>query len=314
MIFLLVCYLTTALGREFSISGYGSGGYMAVQMHVAFSKYVKNAAGIAAGPYHCVGGAIGLIDHCTRTEKTIKLDGSYRYIEALANKGKIDSSENLQDSKVYLFSGQKDHDVTQNVVNYLKTFYENYLPQENIRSRFDIPAGHAFVTDSYGSECSVSKEPYINNCQFDTAGDILSFFMSDLKPRVDSIPENLVEFSQTEYILSPNSSLSPRGFAYVPTNCKEKDCPVHMVLHGCYQNYDRIGDQFIKHSGFNEYAEANDIMILYPQTLIHLANFQGCWDFTGYTGMSYALQEGKQMQALFGMSQNPPKKLNSIAY
>jgi hypothetical protein len=314
MIFLLLIFLTQALGREFSISGFGSGGYMAVQMHIAFSKHVKNVAGIAAGPYHCVAAAVDLIPHCTQTEKKIQLDKIYYFIDRKSEKGEIDSIKNLNDTKVYLFSGQNDREITPNVVNYLKTMYEHYIPQDNIKTQFDIPAGHGYVTDNYGNNCTDSKSPYINNCDFDLAGDILSFFYSDLKPKISAKSENLVEFSQLDYITSPNSSLSPRGFAYLPTNCKEKDCPIHIVLHGCRQNFDKIGDQFIRNSGFNEYGEANDIMIIYPQTKVHLSNFQGCWDFTGYTGLNYAVQEGKQMEILFAISQDPPKKLNAIAY
>jgi hypothetical protein len=38
---------------------------------------------------------------------------------------------------------------------------------------FDHPGEHAFVTSFYGSACSTLGSPYINNCRFDAAGDIL---------------------------------------------------------------------------------------------------------------------------------------------
>eukprot|EP00003_Mantamonas_plastica_P023955 TRINITY_DN439_c0_g1_i2.p2 TRINITY_DN439_c0_g1~~TRINITY_DN439_c0_g1_i2.p2 ORF type:complete len:111 (+),score=24.94 TRINITY_DN439_c0_g1_i2:162-494(+) len=36
-----------------SVSGISSGGYMAVQYHVAYSRYVKGAAVFAGGPWEC---------------------------------------------------------------------------------------------------------------------------------------------------------------------------------------------------------------------------------------------------------------------
>jgi poly(3-hydroxybutyrate) depolymerase len=43
-----------------SVSGLSSGGFMAVQLHVAFSATFKAGAGIVAGgPYYCAQGAVG---------------------------------------------------------------------------------------------------------------------------------------------------------------------------------------------------------------------------------------------------------------
>ena len=41
-----------------SVSGISSGGYMAVQFHVAHSASVKGAGVLAAGPYYCAGGSL----------------------------------------------------------------------------------------------------------------------------------------------------------------------------------------------------------------------------------------------------------------
>ena len=45
--------------NEVSVSGLSSGGFMAVQMHVAFSATFKKGAGIVAGgPFYCAEGSI----------------------------------------------------------------------------------------------------------------------------------------------------------------------------------------------------------------------------------------------------------------
>jgi poly(3-hydroxybutyrate) depolymerase len=43
-----------------TVSGLSSGGYMAVQLHVAFSSFIKGAGIFAGGPYHCAQGWLSL--------------------------------------------------------------------------------------------------------------------------------------------------------------------------------------------------------------------------------------------------------------
>jgi poly(3-hydroxybutyrate) depolymerase len=58
---------------------------------------------------------------------------------------------------------------------------------------------------------------------------------------------------------------------------------LHVVLEGCLQNEDKIGDQFYTHAGYNEWAESNNIIILYPQVKSGPGNPNECWDWWGYT-------------------------------
>lgn len=44
-----------------TVSGLSSGGYMANQLHLAYSDWVKGVGILAAGPYYCAQGDIG---HC----------------------------------------------------------------------------------------------------------------------------------------------------------------------------------------------------------------------------------------------------------
>ena len=52
-------------------------------------------------------------------------------------------------------------------------------------------------------------------------------------------------------------------------------------------NRDIIGDAFSTQAGYNEVAELNNIVILYPQTDLILQNPVGCWDIWGFTGDGY---------------------------
>ena len=58
-----------------------------------------------------------------------------------------------------------------------------------------------------------------------------------------------------------------------------------------------------KGSGINEWADNNNILVLYPQTIASVipVNADGCWDWWGYTGGNYAAQSAPQMTAIMNM-------------
>ena len=89
-----------------------------------------------------------------------------------------------------------------------------------------------------------------------------------------------------------NSSLSPFGYVFYPNRCYEDasiKCKVHIHMHGCYSAIRHNGvDRLIKdYLGFNAYAAANDIIIVYPDVQISEGNLVGCADTIGYTGKDY---------------------------
>jgi poly(3-hydroxybutyrate) depolymerase len=84
-----------------------------------------------------------------------------------------------------------------------------------------------------------------------------------------------------------------------------KPCGVHVALHGCKQSRELIGNIFANSAGYNEWAEANDLIVLYPQATatssMGLFNPLGSWDWWGYTGQDYAMRSGRQMKAISEM-------------
>jgi hypothetical protein len=53
MLILALISLPLIIAREFSVSGFSSGAFMATQMHIAFSGDVISAGLVAGGPYYC---------------------------------------------------------------------------------------------------------------------------------------------------------------------------------------------------------------------------------------------------------------------
>jgi poly(3-hydroxybutyrate) depolymerase len=69
-------------------------------------------------------------------------------------------------------------------------------------------------------------------------------------------------------------------------------------------NSEFIQDQFAKTAGYNEWAESNDIIVIYPQAAKGILNPKACWDWFGYTGLNYSTKFGTQMSALMKMIQH----------
>jgi hypothetical protein len=127
----------------------------------------------------------------------------------------------------------------------LKTYYQSFVPAANTVYKNNIGAGHAMVTDDYGGACSTTAAPYINNCGFDLAGEILTHLYGPLNPRNNgTLGGTFTEFNQSEFITG--HGVAATGWIYVPQACTTASCRVHLVLHGCKQNYTDVSDQYVK--------------------------------------------------------------------
>ena len=129
-----------------------------------------------------------------------------------------------------------------------------------------------------------------------------------LNPPVPEVEANLLKFDQRGFIQGTKTSLANEGFIYVPMAYQQAGtkCHLHIALHGCLMTMDTIGDQFPKHAGYNTWAEANNIIVLYPFTKMsqyYPMNPNGCWDWWGYTDRHYAVKKGVQIQFILSLIQ-----------
>ncbi|RZJ15776.1 MAG: hypothetical protein EON50_00250, partial [Acidovorax sp.] len=74
---------------------------------------------------------------------------------------------------------------------------------------------------------------------------------------------------------------------------------LHVVLHGCKQNISDVQQQYVRNTGYNRWAETNNIVMLYPQTSTAATN--SCFDWWGYDNANYAKKSGPQMVAIKAM-------------
>ncbi len=298
-----------------SLSGVSSGGFMAQQYHVAHSKQIMGVGILAAGPWDCADTQSGWLPLLTAGQICSNTAGnglpflgppdlatSIAATREAAKAGQIDPVKFLANAKVFLFSGTKDSYVPQSVVDVLNQYYLTFVPAANVRYVNTIPAEHAMVTDGYGSECGHLGPPYINNCGYDAAGEILKFIYGPLNPPGDPATGKLIEFDQTEFLPFEAISMAPVGHIFVPADCQTSPgCRLHVAFHGCAQSQDLIGDGFYAHAGYNRWAATNRIIVLYPQVIAsNIAPFNPteCWDWFAYTDSHFPTKAGMQITVI----------------
>jgi poly(3-hydroxybutyrate) depolymerase len=292
--------------RLVTVSGVSSGAYFAVQFHVAHSAIVKGAGAIAGGPYYCAQGSIKTAYYnCMTPSLLVPLPSTAvlkSQTEELARAGRIDPTSHLATARAWLFTGSKDETVTRAVVEGLNAFYSGYNTRTVIVR--DKAAGHAMVTEDAGNkDCGASKPPFINDCDYDAAGELLKHLLGNLTAPLTKPAGRLARFDQTAFG-GHAISMDDEGFVYIPNACESQRCRVHVVFHGCRQGRVAIKDQFAREAGYNRWADHNRIIVLYPQATTRwwpTYNPNGCWDWWGYTGAQYHTKEGAQIRAVKGM-------------
>ena len=304
-------------GSAVTVSGISSGGYMAGQFQVAYSKLVRGVGILAAGPYDCADGSvIRAMTACMAPNRWMpppKPADIKPRIESRARLDLIDPPSALADDKVWVLTGSADHTVERPVVYALMAFYQQWVPAASTRLVTLPGAGHAMISvaDGKANACDTSEPPFINRCgDFDAPGELLGHLLGGLNPKVVPEPGNLVSFDQRPFIGGApiDISMADEGFAYVPAACRAGGCRVHVAFHGCRQGVDALGRRFAEGAGYNAWAESNRLVILYPQVVARsgwasgsmrwVYNPKGCWDWWGYSAVDYATRNGPQMVAV----------------
>jgi poly(3-hydroxybutyrate) depolymerase len=289
----------------FTVSGVSSGGYMAVQMHVALSSRVNGVGALAAGPYYCAQGNISTaMNNCMSPGAWSRLPSTgvlKAHIERLAIDKRIDPPGYLSKARAWLFSGTRDETVQPEVVEALARFYDSFNTKYVLVK--DKPAGHAMVTHNAGSSCGATEPPFINDCDYDAAGELLRFLLGTLAPPGNKPAGKLMRFDQRPFAGGNAYALSmaDEGYAYVPDACETERCRVHVAFHGCRQGAEAIGERFVRDAGYNRWADTNRLIVLYPQVIARyfwIYNPRGCWDWWGYTGTAYATRDATQIRAV----------------
>jgi poly(3-hydroxybutyrate) depolymerase len=324
---------------QVSVSGISSGAFMANQLHIAHSAGIIGAGMIAGGLYGCTvdslseDGVFALaslaVGPCMSVPTLLRPVDFYAQLTAdLAAKGWIDPPGNLARSRVYMFTGQADKVVSSTTIELGASLYRTLgVPGAQVKFRDqDLPgagAGHSWVTKNFGNTCDANANPFINDCRYDQAEELLQTIYGALQPPAVHPGGRIVAFDQTEFApgKAAANGLLDAGYLYVPKACEPgaaERCRLHVVLHGCLQSSEVIGDEFYTKIGVNEWADTNRIVVLYPQAQatsvaelssqdflsLFNTNLEGCWNWWGYAGdKQFLTKQGVQAGAIWSMVQ-----------
>ena len=306
------------------VAGISSGGFAAVQIHVAHSSTFKGSAIYAGGVYWCAGagGAATALANCggetlptNQASYNSTLALSEAYLDQQSSLGTIDPAFNLRGQPVYLWSGTQDTVVNPLEMADLNSEYR-WLGAD---VRFDngYPAAHGWESPDGELACGTLGSPYMVRCStngvvYDSVKVWLTMFLGPLKPRNNGkLSGTLYAFDQTEFGATANLSMSPTGSVFVPKACAQgQTCGLVLAMHGCLQEASLIGERWVKEAGINEWADTNKLVVLYPDTIASSApgvtNPNACFDWWGYSNQvdpNYAVKSGLQMTVLYAMVQ-----------
>lgn len=293
-----------------TLSGLSSGAYMAGQYHLAFAEQVDGVAMLAAGPVYCAQNSLGLaLEHCfNKATSAPDMAAINAYIKQQQAEGKLAPPAALTDDKVWIFHGTKDATVYPGLAVALQQQYRQWLKPDNIVMVNDKAFGHTFPTDRVDlGNCELSEPPFLASCGYDAAGALLNHLLAERQPKSHAASGQLIAFNQHDLSAAATSTLAQTGYLYVPQSCANgQSCRLHISFHGCKQNADSVAEAYITGTGLNNYADTNQLVVLYPQTTassINPFNPNACWDWWGYTGADYATKAGLQLQAVHQLVQ-----------
>jgi hypothetical protein len=247
----------------------------------------------------CPPGRTLTYDHCKRHPEMVNVSALLAYAHAQAARGLIDPLQHLRGTPVYLYRGTKDACYLAGSLRNSQTFFDEL--GSSVLFNHTTPSAHSWPTDGWGTKCGSGV---IENCGYDGPGAALGHIYGPLRPKAAAPPANLLPFDQTPFFSAGNNGtatynattpratgLAPSGYVYVPTRChgQGRSCRLHLSLHGCSVN--AYYDDAVHHLGFQEWGEANDIVILFPRLQPHGGTKEtqdGCWDGYGQTGVCVA--------------------------
>jgi hypothetical protein len=321
-----------------TVSGLSSGGFFAHQFHVAYSELVTGAGIVAGGPYGCVETIdnpywpLARLDRlsaalvaCSRfwgdrfwglRPAPPDAARSVALIRQASRRGVIDDPRNMSTDRVWLFHGEADDLVPEVIVEALEGVYRQLGIEEPDLEVHRHRAAHGMPVSDVAPDgrfpplaCEEQGPPFIIECGFDAAELMLRHLYPDgfaEAPADGHDAGTLLAFDQTRFfdVQDATAGLRGVGFVYVPQACRTDQaqaCRLHVAFHGCRQSVEAVHDAFVRHAGYNGWAAASRIVVLYPQVVPSRANPYGCWDFWGYSGDDYRVQDGQQMGAVKAM-------------
>ncbi len=292
-----------------AVVGLSSGAYMAAQVQLAYPELFPDAAIVAGGPYGCAGGKLEVaLGSCMKGVPAPDVGALVASAGRRSAAREIGALKNLAHARVYLLHGRDDALVAPAVAEAGAQFYRRLrdatpgLKGMQVHDDGQRAFAHNLPVAASGDDCDKSVAPYLGRCGFDAAGEIFAQMFGKPPRAAGRAQGELRTFDQDA--LRPGGAdafLADTGYVYLPPACLAgKPCGLVVAFHGCKQNAAAVGKAFVEDAGFNRWADAYAVAVLYPQTRASFAplNPQACWDWWGYSGADYDSRHGVQLRWL----------------
>ncbi|WP_442908325.1 poly(3-hydroxybutyrate) depolymerase [Halomonas sp. G15] len=289
---------------------------MATQLAVAWPERFAGLGVLAAGPWSCAQGSLGLaLGQCMTTRRGMPdLQTLEQRLADYRERELVGEAEALEALRVYVWHGDADTVVEPRLGAALAEQFQGWLGDPSqLQLRQDAEVGHGWPVDAAVipsdagelADCREGGAPHLLACDLDIAGDALAWLHGEQAPPAsDGLDGELLRFDQGDF---EAKGLADTGYLFVPEGCEAGDCAVSLALHGCSMGAEQIGETFVRHTGLNAWAAENRRIVLYPQAETRLGNPQGCWDWWGYAESTWQLdplhdsRQGSQTRALMAM-------------
>ena len=240
--------LPSSIRPDITVSGISSGAFFAHQFHIAFSSLVKGAGIVAGGPFGCAAQVdnitppfgnpfvltlvprrvVASLAVCTHFGRSDFEQAGWQFPDAPAaaslqreavrahTEGMIDDPNNLIDSRVWLFHGDRDTGVPKSTVQELRTFYQLMgVPAANIELKDGPDAKHGMPIKTLPSagaarHCRLPEPSFLVRCDYGAAELLLQHLYPHAKPAAthSSTAGRIIGFDQTEFFDERDASTS----------------------------------------------------------------------------------------------------------
>lgn len=266
---------------------------MAIQYQFAYPEDISAVGSLAGGVWNCSQGDWQRARKaCMSHPEEVQIEESLKTAEEMQKKNELGNLSLIRKHKVFLFQGLADSVLKPEQADHLENFLSKYSPL--LTKKADLQAGHGFPTLKTNIPCEQNKIPWLINCQYDLSAEMLSWFFGPLKSSVPAQTNSLLTFDQKEFS-QVATKVAGIGHAYIPKACLDESCPALIMLHGCLMSPTILGEQFINGTELNDWAEGNNLIIVYPATTRSVGNPNGCWDWFSYTGKDFLSRKAPQI-------------------
>jgi poly(3-hydroxybutyrate) depolymerase len=290
-----------------SVSGLSSGAYMAQQLHLAFADRIHAAALLAGGPYGCARGdlqiALGgcMTPPAEALPDVVALAASVR---SKAASGALAPIEALAGDRVLVWHGRLDDTISEPVSRAAAELYRQLHEAVLVVEDFDDQVAHLLPTAGQGGDCHLASSPHVAACGIDLAGQVIRTLYPETPEAPEAADGTLRAFDAAR-LADGDPPGAAEGYVYIPKTCQQgASCGLHIALHGCQQDAASIGTAFVDGAGYNRWADAANLVVLYPQARSSYMplNPKACWDWWGYTGPDHDTRRGPQLRWIAAMA------------